>query len=182
MSLKKLKLSSLSDDDIDNLFLHPRSHQDVERLLHRNLFLLGEGGFSAVFKYENRSIKFGIYQDRCWYQFGVYVMKHNNKHYPKIYRLKAFKNEGYFLAEMESLKPMKSLDELRGKDEYSVIADIISSRGDIDEVEKIMDSERNDPIIKALKPFAEDESCYLDLHLGNWMWRGNTLVINDPVA
>ena len=45
MSLKKLKLSSLSDDDIDNLFLHPRSHQDVERLLHRNLFLLGEGRY-----------------------------------------------------------------------------------------------------------------------------------------
>ena len=81
--LGKLKLA-FGDKELDKLFSNPMdSRAAVEDELSYNLNRIGSGGYSSVFEYKDRVIKLGIYRDVCWYHFGEYAMKHNNKHYPK---------------------------------------------------------------------------------------------------
>ena len=195
MILKKLKIvegsRSFGDDELDRLFQEPidsfvinpgpSPFEDVVRYLNKMLSEIGDGSYSHVFKYKNRAIKIGRYQDFCWYHFGEYVMKHKNKHYPKIYRLKAFPDQGYYMAEMEILESVKySMRYIEY--EYPVAYELMVRRHDQVKVDAILREESQDSIVKAIKPFTKDKNCFLDLHDGNFMLRGKTLVLNDPIA
>ena len=185
--INKLKIA-VPDIDIDALFNQDKflTYPDMKVLLADNLSYLGSGAYSTVFKYKNRAIKLGLIKDRCWYHFGEYVMKHKNKHYPEVYRLKPTWDK-YYLADMELLKPVKSLANVYTrypslkffKDAYAM-----SSLSSVDTkyFKDFLKENSKDSLIQALVPFIDVDNCMLDLHEGNFMWRGSTLVINDPVA
>ena len=181
MSLSKLKLAAFGDEGLDQLFIESMgSWKKVKDYLLKDLMILGAGYYSIVFKYKDRAIKIGEYKDKCWYHFAEYAMKHKNKHYPKVYRLKAFPKDKYFIAEIEVLKPITDLKNLEKS--YPVVAKLIEY-GDYDgDIQDILEEFSEDSIIKALNPFLDLSKCYLDLSITNFMWRGKTLVINDPLG
>ena len=190
--LPRLKLS-FGEDEMSEIFNTPMdSFDDILQYLKRELSRLGYGRYAHVFKYKNdRVVKLGYYRDKCWYQFGEYALKHNNKHYPKIYRLKAFFDNRYFLAEMEFMKPLEHLKDLDesiypGVVELVKVMDrnydgVLKSNDDL--INMVGEKYPEDPVVKALKPFIKSTGCVFDLHKANFMWRkDNTLVINDPLA
>ena len=184
MILKKLKIAKLDKGDLDKLFTTPiledNSYLAILGYLERSLKELGYGFYSNVFENEGRAIKLGKYRDVCWYQFGEYVMKHKNKHYPKVYRIQAFPEQEYYLAEMEILKPLRySLKYMM--EEYPLAYELMKENDEKKMVNLILE-ESQDPIAKALSPFVKLKNCRLDLHSDNFMWRGRILVINDPVS
>ena len=49
------------------------------------------------------------------------------------------------------------------------------------ETEDFMKKFKSNAFVKAMKPFLDNTQCYLDLYIGNLMYRGKTLIVNDPL-
>ena len=85
---------------------------------------------------------------------------------------------------MELLKPLKKSDVDKLWLKYPGISTIMGNtsydiKTTIKETSEVFP---NDDVIKALIPFIDKRGCGFDLHKGNFMWRGDTLVISDPIS
>jgi hypothetical protein len=148
-------------------------------------------------------------KDDCYLKFVKYAMSHKNKHFPIFKKppmeMKAFFRgldslkvdlDNYYAVKIEKLDPL--LKSVSTK-EYHALR-VVTEPSFIEKYDECSNKETflKDYLASSLKPFdlnpyrsfadAVSEvysikgSCSFDLHTGNMMWRGDTLVITDPFS
>lgn len=148
------------------------SHKVIEQLISENYLILGYGAYSVVFKdkYDNKTVKVGSTLSDPWLLYAQRVKGSCNPHFPRIYNIKVFEGQDYYVANTEILS---SID-----DEYdaysSFVANIRNNSGFTSHLRYA-----TYVLNELLKKF---EYTKLDLHRGNIMLRDKTLVLNDPIA
>lgn len=167
--------------------------RDAERILADHGYVrVGTGGFSVVWGKPNSKtvLKLVKVEDHAYMDFVKLALKHqDNPHFPrfssKIIRL----NDDYKAIRMERLVAGKGAeDNYRSMAAY-VIERYILRKGDIDGLADYV----IDDINKVFEQYPRiKEACDLiianlhhhqnDLHPGNVMFRGDTMVITDPVS
>ncbi len=159
--------------------------------LERNDFeLLGEGGYASVWTDDRRSVVKVFENDPCYAMFVNFCRHHRgNPHLPrvtKIYPIK--KNSGIVF--MELLKPSKHLHDkiIEGAQGYVYWLNQTRLNFAVSEriIKKATDfAEKNGSLSAILDELITEcplDGCRVDLHVNNFMYRGDTLVIIDPFA
>jgi len=189
----------VDDDDAENYM----NYSSFERLLMKQKFeILGSGSYAEVYGRKDLPyvLKIPFNRDNPWFKFAEFAIKNKgNKHLPKIKFLEKYVDSGFFVAAVEKLTPIQNLDSM-GLDHYVIIEiiDLILRNNTYKLFSNYMNyisknyqyrSEESKKTIKFFQP--QLSSLYkititlqnhssLDLHDGNIMMRGNTIVITDP--
>lgn len=141
---------------------------------------LGSGYFSTVYQHPynaDKVIKVG-YGDHAYLNFARWAMRkenRNNPHLPKILALKE-KGDGDFVAVIERLGKLDGtagIAQTIKREYYSIKC------GDLSSI--------NDASPRLAKTINDIQSTFgnqhsIDMHPGNYMMRGDTVVITDPIA
>lgn len=163
--------------------------------------LLGSGAYGKVYSASgmDRVFKIGEVEENAGYLAFVRQVikdKTNNPLLPKIYSVKIFASDGckYFVVEMERLSSMKKLQ----KNAAIAFRDMLNVYGEsspmFSDGHKALGIQVHIPesisnamsLLRRAYSNANRNTCYdsveWDLHFGNFMRRGNQLVITDPLA
>ena len=150
---------------------------------------LGSGTFAYVYAKQDapNCLKLFVAKDTAYIEFINLAMSNPNPHFPKFKgKLMKITNH-YYAIQMERLSPidyvemrtmMYAIDNYTSDIYYSGKASD-ASLANMEEVEK-----KQPGITKACEAIATTitRGRSLDMHRGNFMMRGNVLVITDPVA
>ena len=144
----------------------------VRKFLKRDYEILGRGCYSIVFKSKDgkRAIKIGSTLSDPWLVYAQQVEHSSNLHFPKIYYLKCCECENYYVAVTERLDQVKSIDDSFNSFRDSMLnnySNIASEREAVLLLNRLLNTM---------------DYARLDLHLDNIMLRGDTFVLNDPLA
>lgn len=167
---------------------------------------LGNGSFAAVFGKPGLSyvIKVPFYRDRPWMKYAEYCMTHrNNPHVMKVSFLKEETSTHFFIAAIERLKNFPNYGGMSMAD-YAVdyIEQLSNGHKPKEIMQRIekrakemlghtgtMNKQESNWLLKVLMPQIPalakvvmdlKNIDHLDLHQGNIMMRGKTIVIIDP--
>ena len=166
-----------------------------------DLHSIGSGYLSLVFELGNRAVKISQ-NDKCWLGFAKYAKRHQNRYLPKIYQIKQF--DKYFIAIMELLESSTWGSFDRVKNPYILYNMMMNFAylewPDYEKILKIFERKFSDfklefdddnnvtskeylkhPYVKAIKDMEKITGCRIDMHWDNVMFRGNQLVIIDPI-
>lgn len=168
------------------------ANENIERWMREKGFTpVGEGGYGIVFSDgRSRVVAKIMREDPCWMAFAYHCRANRtNPHLPKIGKLIQVSAMGVYVVFMEALDPlpperydfdMKSF--LYTRADYNIPA----LRGrDPQEIEQAAAAfEAANPLLaKTLVDITKlGTDCAVDLHDGNMMLRGDTIVIIDPLA
>ena len=164
------------------------SRQLIDWLKSKNFKLLGEGSYSSVFQSptENFVVKVNKgYIDQGFLKFVDFCHKNKgNLHLPKIGEIKKF--DKFYIVFIEKLE---SNNGEHDNDDIALdIEKLVLMSDSYEKVMKDIKSFYSEDIVKQiiecadiLKDFLKNKKLFVDLHGENIMWRGNILVITDPV-
>ena len=191
-------ISTIRDLDVDSTIRHPNI---TDIMSDRGWTMVGSGAMGGVFIHPNYEYALKIFskKDFCYLSFAREVMNSSNPHFPK------FKGNpvkiGHFIAlRLEKLTPI-TVEEYQSYygllayvsvndifDNWSVRRGLSHLKTDMPDVDlkKVADNfeKENPQFVGALNittKIAKKFTCELDMHYGNFMKRGNTWVIIDPV-
>lgn len=165
--------------------------QDLINFLEDNNFKKkGEGVFSSVYADDSHKVVIKINKgkiDDSYIKFANFCRKENSPHLPKLGKIRKFGD--YYVLAMEKLETSNSSDFNEMCDWIDEAARAVSTnlRGKqsvLDaEVPEVYKSQKED-IIKVIRDMKSllDSDIDFDLHSGNIMLRGNTIVLIDPIA
>ena len=156
--------------------------------------IAGTGQHSTVWEKPGSDwvIKVSSKRGSCWSKFVDYVESKNDPHLPKI--LKSIKygkaDDPMTVVFMEKLEPIREQEWLKDP-KLIALKDFIKYYGlaghDIKNVfvrkSRATELEKLDPTLaKSLKGvFTSLKDCNFDMHEGNFMRRGDVIIISDPV-
>ena len=165
--------------------------ETLERIRTAGSICIGAGDFGDVFNMPGddsvviKVSKAGQSCDDGWQHFVQVVMDfaEDNPHLPKVHSLirceRPNAKETFFVALMERLKPFGDRPSGVPHDVAETLFCNVSDR--------LRDRRPNAPLPDAMTTAVElirtkGGNYKIDLHRGNVMWRGNTLVITDPLV
>jgi len=163
-----------------NSFSHYKpAHND---LLQRGYKFLGAGAFSSVYGKPESDTVVKLSRTRPendgWFAFAAWLRKEriDNIHFPRIHELAH--HGSYYMARMERLTNFKELTDNNRRTLASVQRVAWRWSGWEDEIATM-----SAPLREAVDSLRQFLGGYgLDLHGGNFMQRGDTVVINDPLS
>ena len=91
-----------------------------------------------------------------------------------------FKIDGFDPRPLEIFSKKFSIDLVQKKLKFSEKEAELLMVGKY-ETDKYMQKFRSHPFIRAMKSILRLKGCHIDMHIGNLMWRGKTLILNDPL-
>jgi len=148
---------------------------------------MGEGAFGAVYEKEGYPWVFKVFHgDPAYLDFLRYAIAHqNNPHVPK-FKGKPFKiDDKTYAIRMEKLYEWTSYFDLMGHTKSLMYA-VSSWRPPVSPDQEAVFKSRGAagliPVLNNLAQLCGSKNYRLDLHHGNIMRRGNTIVIVDPLV
>ena len=174
---------STFDDTTDKWAMQTRRKDKLEQFrtfLEQNGFkFIDKGSFGAVFERPGYPWVFKIFtRDPAYLHFVKYAMAHQgNPHLPRIKGIIKI-NDDTYAVRMERLSPIP----LGSEPAMSLIRKIVNidSYGDLSDADAAWIDKTFPGISAFFKSFPLGDFEY-DLHLQNFMQRGNTMVIVDPI-
>lgn len=164
--------------------------KELMRFLEENNFTKeGEGVYGAVYSSAEHNIVIKIDKgsiDKPYLKFARFCKEHRTPHLPKMGKIRVFDN--YYVLPMERLTPGK------GKDFALMCAwcDMYANASTEEESDLAYNAEfpkqwmdqKHDiaNLIHELEQIIDINDEYFDIHEGNIMMRGNTIVFTDPMA
>ena len=154
---------------------------------------LGSGCFGRVYGSKKSKIvyKLGDARDNDGYLAYLEILarqKQHNPYLPQIYGvrfIKDSKGNEYFVVAMERLQPLPS----KHFDVADVMQDLITGSKDSSSAEAIVGIKRSVPkqlvqAVRVVRDAYKSKQRYVnwDLHSGNFMLRGQQVVITDPLS
>lgn len=148
----------------------------VRNFIKQDFKLAGVGYYSAVFESNvdpNIVYKVGrTLKDPFLDYISMPRLKHN-PHFPRVLSLHKDYDNYWYMATIEALTPIPEHKKTLAK----------TVRDSVHSLDKVSLPEQLKQLLNEVVLFAEnDDSVSIDLHSGNIMMRGNTLVITDPLA
>lgn len=171
---------------------HPQ--QVVFRMLtEARATLLGSGGFASAYRVGNRAIKIGsLHKNTAYLAYVRQVFKDpENPLFPKIYNATIYMSPDGDRAQSVIYVEMELLDNADSReDRFNYYEEMRSLRRMITAPDKhpeqLLDTTLSNTIKAVRRAFVNarrlDDSTVFDMHLGNFMLRGNQIVITDPIA
>lgn len=168
------------------------ANENIERWMREKGFKpLGEGGYGIVFSDgRSRVVAKIMREDPCWMAFAEYCRKNrSNPHLPKIGKTMPVSKMGVYVTFIEALDPLppekydfdlKAFLNLRIRYRIPSMAAYPIGRIKL----AASEFETNHPLLaETLEEVTKlGTNCAVDLHDENFMMRGNTIVIIDPLA
>lgn len=171
------------EDMINEISRPSYRNEAVELLISKGYEQLGSGTFANVFLRKSRPnevIKLFGTNDGAYETYIDFIMKHqDNPHFPKVIGKPMLITPDYYAVKLERLEPYK----IR-RDGHEMVDGVLFYLNN-------HKNESFDTYLEAFPKFKEaldlvkkhnDEVSYgYDIHSGNLMWRGKTLVLTDPL-
>ena len=165
--------------------------QDLINFLEDNNFKKkGEGVFSSVYADDSHKVVIKINKgniDESYIKFANFCRKENSPHLPKLGKIRKFGD--YYVLAMERLETSNSnnfRDMCNWIEKVStVIGDSLKTKQSILDAEvPVVYEPQKEGIIKIIKDMKSllDSDIGFDLHDGNIMLRGNTIVLIDSIS
>lgn len=180
----------LEDPDILDEITRPRLMNHAEEiLLAAGYEKAGHGLYANVFirPGENSVLKLFNAEDQAYIDFYNLVRNSNDIHFPKFKGRLMKITEWYYAARMEKLEPLPPT--MYGFNTAIIMArldDLLKDRRLNAQEERMLQFMREvQPGFIEVCEYLEKtlgENHYLDLHAGNVMLRGDTMVVTDPVS
>jgi hypothetical protein len=179
------KTVSETVDDMINEITRPEFRNDaVELLQSKGYEQLGSGKFANVFLRKSRPnevIKLFGTNDEAYESYIDFIMKHqDNPHFPKVIGKPMLITPDYYAVKLERLEhyDVKKEGILLQRQISAYVEDdrhISDFKDYLDAFPKFKEA------LDLLKEFNDEASYEYDIHSGNIMWRGRTLVLTDPL-
>lgn len=160
----------------------------LERYLRdRGFEHLGDGEYSMVFTQPGTPYALKIYSDACYDGFIKYCKANSSNAFLPRFKGQSLRLLGdYRMVRMELLAPMGNphteggrWTEYRERFRLMTLVSIASNPGDY-EIDLTPEQQQ---LLTTLEDIVRGQgACSIDLHAGNWMLRGDQLVISDPYA
>ena len=183
------KTVSESIEDMITEISRPNFREDaVDLLTSKGYEQLGSGTFANVFQRKSRPnevIKLFGTNDDAYESYINFIMKHqDNPHFPKVIGKPMMITPDYYAVKLEKLEPYDrkrdGLDLIRNIDQY--LDGPFSSTSRKESFEEYLDAfPKFKEALDLLKTHKYKSSHGWDIHAGNVMWRGNTIVLTDPL-
>lgn len=179
---------TVSESDQLDEITRPEFREDaVEFLTSRGYEQLGSGTFANVFQRKSRPnevIKLFSTSDDAYEAYIKFIMKNQgNPHFPRIIGKPMEITPDYYAVKLEKLEPVSERDGL-GK-LISELYTFMIEYSTPESLETYFDAfPKFREASEKLREFMENNSEHgwdWDLHEGNLMWRGKTLVLTDPI-
>jgi len=158
---------------------------------------IGDGLYASVLEHPKFDYVIKLFKsDKCYIEFVKYIISNqSNPHVPKIKGklVKLAKDTNIFGIRMEKLKAVDLLDldhellsylyknNMLSYHERTFVQDTIPE-GEIDQLVDQFRENQNDFFNLLEQLLSKPTNCRWDLHPGNFMKRGSTLVLTDPWA
>jgi hypothetical protein len=148
---------------------------------------LGSGTFANVFQRKSRPnevIKLFGTNDDAYESYINFIMKHqDNPHFPKVIGKPILITHDYYAVKLEKLEPYEikrdSVEFINNIDNY---LHNFSSKSRNESFENYLDAfPKFKEALDLLKTHKDEVLFGWDIHSGNIMWRGNTIVLTDPL-
>ena len=139
-------------------FTRPKYREDAESILENNGWeLLGQGEYADVYTKQGKPYVSKLFSsnDAAYKAYINLISKYQNEHFPKIYELPRPLGRGSSSVSDEDSAYQYVDNNLHMKEALNLIAELVKNNRD---------------------------SFFVDLHAGNLMMRGSTVVIIDPIA
>ena len=152
-------------------------------LFDAGYFQLGRGSFGTVYSKlgANHVLKLFKSTDRAYRTFVQLVINNPNSHFPKFKGKMMKITDDYYAIRMEKLRENSDQSLADILENYILFKQGENTRGATIAMRDLNKTQRG--IKKACDIIAKGISTHgVDLHYGNIMWRGNTIVIVDPMA
>jgi hypothetical protein len=141
---------------------------------------IGAGSFARVFEHPKYPLVLKIFtsKDKCYIKFLKYIQQNStNPYLPKI-RGKILKlNRDFYAVRLEKLEPV---DKRVWDNQYDpMFYDFAELNFNYEKIKARYPKYKE--LWKTMVDIKKDTNCNLDIHSGNFMMRGNQIVLIDPV-